>query len=383
MFRSFISFLCLLSAVCVFNEAYAQKLHLLIAAHGNASGGIDGSVKHDGENICGLFVNNVPADRLDIVKLQPKDFTQDGIFRTIRDLKIEQADKDVIVFYYSGHGAYDETTNAQFLDMGNEQVYRVKILEEIKKRKSRLTVLLTDCCNIKSKYEGRERYGIVERCAPAEVSEVSPLFQNLFFNEGILGTGIVDITSSVKGEFSFCSKDKSGSLFTNVLVNILGAKTEKKLDWKTVTDAITSEVKKEFNKDSAFYTKEADYAFKSIGLPHVQQTTQTVAVFSLSGAAIPPSSVPAAPVNKIRFGVRALPNTGPEGGMKITEVIKGTPAERESVEAGDVFLSINGNDVNTEEEYSKAVDASPQEMKVVLINTRDNRKYTATIKLGW
>ncbi|MDR0521865.1 MAG: PDZ domain-containing protein [Planctomycetaceae bacterium] len=387
MFRFILCCIGLLTAVSLSNpdEVLGQKLHLIIAANSEAGGGISSSVQKDGENIRELFTDNVPADKLDIIEAAKDQFTEDGLLGCIR--KVKSRPEDVIVFYYSGHGAYDENTREQFLDMGagkGKQLYRVKILEEIKKKTPRLTVLLTDCCNIKSKFTGEDN-SPAEAVETLGIKKLSPLFEKLFFNEGILGTGVVDMTSSVKGEFSFCFRNQAGSLFTDVLVSLFREnKDNAKAEWKTMAADLTAGVKQKFTEDSEFYTKEAKFAFDSLGLRHLQQTTQTVAVLALPGVVIEDKPIDQ-PIVKppVRFGVRAVVNPGKEGGMKITEVIKGTPAEQEGVETGDIFLSINGKSVDSEEEYSQAVDDSPQMMDILLINVKDNRKYKATIKLGW
>jgi S1-C subfamily serine protease len=82
-----------------------------------------------------------------------------------------------------------------------------------------------------------------------------------------------------------------------------------------------------------------------------------------------------------RFGVRAVAHQG--GGMRMLEIIENSPAQRSGLEVGDVILEINGKVINSEKEYSDAVDASGKKMQVKLINTRDGKTITPTIELGW
>jgi S1-C subfamily serine protease len=116
------------------------------------------------------------------------------------------------------------------------------------------------------------------------------------------------------------------------------------------------------------------------------QMSQTVVAFNYPGKQ--EHSEPVAAGNPsteekkgYRFGVRAVAHQG--GGMRMLEIIENSPAQRSGLEVGDVILEINGKVINTEKDYSDAVDASGKKMQVKLINTRDGKTITPTIELGW
>ncbi|MDR0327429.1 MAG: PDZ domain-containing protein, partial [Planctomycetaceae bacterium] len=63
-----------------------------------------------------------------------------------------------------------------------------------------------------------------------------------------------------------------------------------------------------------------------------------------------------------RFGVRAVSHPG--GGVRITEIVPNAPGGRAGFEIGDVILDINGTPIRNEQDYSKAIDDSPQTITV-------------------
>ncbi|MDR3109166.1 MAG: PDZ domain-containing protein [Planctomycetaceae bacterium] len=354
-----------LTAIISINGAEAQMLHLVIAADNNAAGGVGDIAMIDQQNIKRLFEANIPQKQLHIEVLTNDGLKKENLLKFIDDLKI--SNEDTVVFYYSGHGAYDAANQMQILQISTGDMYRNDITERIKQKSARLSVILTDCCNVKVEPMAKKRQVSEKFFA----KEMSPLFGSLF----IYCKGTVDITSSKIGEFSGCDNrkiDNRGSCFTYPFVEILQINRDNaQMDWKKIVDELSVKT---------------NNAFRESFPNGVQgQMTQTVVAFDFPGKFIIP--VPNSPAEiggekkGYRFGVRATPNK--DGGMKMLEIITDSPAQRSGLEAGDIITEINGKPINTEKEYSDAVDSSDKVMNVKLINIRDGKVMSAVITLGW
>jgi hypothetical protein len=355
-----------------FQQAAAQKIYLIIAADAEAKGGIGPLCKIDGENVQELFTTNVPADRLNVFEIKAEAMNEIGMSKAVEELPV--AIEDTVIFYYSGHGAYD-SQKEQYFQASGGNVVRTQILNLIRKKKPRLIVLLSDCCNVKQNIPEVSLSREVSAVAPVnKPQEMPPLFNSLF----IYCKGEVDITSSKLGEYSGCDNrktDNRGSCFTYPFVDLMKFNIDNgSITWTKLITELTPKV---------------DEAFKQAYPNGIQgQMTQTLVAFNYPGKPVE-TSTPAttAEANKpeekpqYRFGVKAEAATN--GGLKMLEIVANSPAQKSGLEAGDIITEINGKPINTEQEYSDAVDASPKEMKVKLINVRDNKTLETVITLGW
>ncbi|MDR0338302.1 MAG: PDZ domain-containing protein [Planctomycetaceae bacterium] len=359
-------FLFFLAVMASTQQAVAQKIHLIIAADTNASGGVGAITKIDHWNVKQLFESNIPCSQLNIVTIPAEEMRESDIFKTVDSLDI--SNEDTLVFYYSGHGAFDRQNQQQFLQLSLGNVYRSELLKHIVQKSPRLSILLTDCCNVQVDSVARERQSEIT----VFPQEISPLFKSLF----IYCKGVVDITSSKLGEYSFCDNKKvgnRGSCFTYPLVDLMKVnKDNAQMDWNQLITELSTKV---------------DEAFKELypnGHTPSGQMSQTIVAADYPGKNLPsPPAVTDSSDEKksYRFGVRAAQHQG--GGMRMLEIISDSPAERSGLEVGDVILEINGKTINTEQDYSDAVDASGKKMQVKLINIRDGKTMTPTIELGW
>ncbi|MBV9124202.1 MAG: PDZ domain-containing protein [Planctomycetes bacterium] len=137
------------------------------------------------------------------------------------------------------------------------------------------------------------------------------------------------------------------------------------LGWEDLLKEVKDQVSQNYQNQNPGGLKYTDGSGREI-----TQTTQTVYAFSLGKRA----GLVQGPV----FGARGLNNGG--RGVKITEVVPGSPAQRAGFEVGDIILSINGNAIASEQEYSDAVDNSGPVMRVDVIN-RKNQQVLHDIKV--
>ena len=84
--------------------------------------------------------------------------------------------------------------------------------------------------------------------------------------------------------------------------------------------------------------------------------------------------------NSHTFGGLGVPAQG--GGIFLIGSVPGTPAEALGLEYGDVLVSINGAQVNTQGEYVAAVHGSPDEMQFVLRNVRTGQLQNMSVRLS-
>jgi len=349
--------------------AAEPTIYVVIAADGRA--GFGANLVADYRNMERLFKENVPQSQLNLIVMETNEITPDKILQTVN--QVELTDEDTLVFYYSGHAAHDAGNGGQFFqlkdDKGNAvELQRRTLLTTLKGKKARLTVLLTDCCNIEQKSSSESKEVLP---SPSLPKKMSPIFEVLF----VKPEGTVDITSSKRGEASFvdASVKKRGSCFTWPLVALF----EKHRDNTTMTwPEFTAELKTDVQK--AFLETYPDgYKFDPPLNGIVVQKTQTVEIYgSLPGSEEQQFTDNQGP----RFGVRAITH---HGGVRVTQIVPNGPGAKAGFEIGDLIVEINGTPIRNEQDYSKAVDDSPKTMTVKVVNVNDGKTLTITFELGY
>ncbi len=113
---------------------------------------------------------------------------------------------DTIVFYWSGHGAYD--SGGHYLVMPDRTpLYRKDVLAAIDRKSPRLAVLISDACNT---HLDSRRLALPMAPALAPPPQISPLFDELFMKH----RGVVDMNASSEEEVAI-ALDECGGLFTS------------------------------------------------------------------------------------------------------------------------------------------------------------------------
>jgi len=363
-------------------------IHVIIASDIRA--GFNANLISDSKNIERLFKENVPKERLRLVPMKGDEITPENILQAVKDIG-PVTQNDTLIFYFSGHAASEADGSVgdggQFFQLKDEQgksveLHRRTLLAALHEKKARLTVLLTDCGNIEEranetqKTQGTARGGVggikSEQSLP---KTMSPIMETLF----IKPEGTVNITSSKRGEASFVdtSEKKRGSCFTWSLVALFEKyQMETEITWKEFTETLAVDVKQAF-LDSYPPDRYPDgYKFSSPLNGSVQQTTQTIEVYTLPGMESAPT-IQQGP----RFGVRAV--TLPGSGVRITQILPGGPGARAGFEVGDIITEIDGKKIQNEEDYSKAIDDSPKKVNAKVINVKDGRLLNVTFELGY
>ena len=356
-----------------------EKIHVIIAVDDKA--GFGANLVADYNNMERLFKENVPVSRLNLVLMDKDNITPDTILQAVKRMK--PAAEDTLVFYYSGHAANDAPFNesgngGQFFQLKDKngktvELSRRTLLAALKEKKNRLTVLLTDCCNIEQKSSIVRRNYETSK-TPEVPNKMSPVFEALF----ITPKGTVDITSSKRGEASFVdsSSKKRGSCFTWPLVELFEKhKNNAAITWLEFTDELRTGVQKAF-RDSFPNGYTFDPPMNGITV----QKTQTVEIYgSLPGETGQSSAAGQGAANQgPRFGVRAITHAG---GVRVTEVVPNAPGAKAGFEIGDIIVEINGTPIRTEQDYSDAIDKSPKTMNAKVVNVNDGKTLNVTLEL--
>lgn len=169
-----------------------------IVATDDAAPGIGEDMEKNSKMVVSMIKRNVPRGRSQIVKVQPRALTPAAVLRTIEGLNAG-AD-DVVFFYYSGHGAYDEARQQTYLMMSRTPgsvLFVGQVRRAIEAKRVRLATLVVDCCNNLRPVLAR---GPIAPGEPSDAGppEVTPLFRRLFFEP----RGSVIIESSAPREYA-------------------------------------------------------------------------------------------------------------------------------------------------------------------------------------
>lgn len=265
--------------------AYAQSMHVIIFANtiDENIGCID-----DVRNL-----SNEMAIAADVAGLQyvpyikiGEDCTKGNLVNIVNGLNSK--DNDVILFYYSGHGAHSgQQMNEKFPQMcmkyssiqDQREFMSVRATEElIDKKPARLRMLITDCCN--SVFQSLMPRGFIEtqKDATSESGIDEAALKNLF----IKAKGKIIATSSKITQTSGGAKGYGG-IYTNSFIDkLLGAEyKDVKADWYEIFNETKKDVlSKTANKQEPVFEVNVSYSGSTPSAgqaqtPAQQQTTTT------------------------------------------------------------------------------------------------------------
>ena len=329
-------------------EAWAQRVHLILACDTSREANLGGDVVADKIAIERLFKETIPEARLNTCRILGEELSPTKILGTVRSLPVER-DKDAIVVYYSGHGAYDKELaslsankelgeDGHFFSLPNKtQLLRSDLRDAIVAKEPRTAVIVTDCCAAGRRFQGK---GTPEE-AVKTAANIAPIFAYLLFER----CGYVSITSSDPLQVSLTRGDGKGSVFTYPFVTYLRKNMNRRLAWEDILAAVGSQVQADFNA----ITKRKGVDTNGDGRP--DQFKQTVCAFVVTPA----------------LGMRVQAR---QDGLKITEIVPLSPAYHAGLEVGDTLLAINDKPLRTQRAYSDAVDQSPRRMKLKVLDHR-------------
>lgn len=201
----------------------ADTVHILLVIDMDSYGayhfGFDRDEANMVESIDQAMRSQGLAGRYRITILKGKDVKPEKVLEYYRDVKIKK--KDVLLFYYTGHGMTD-SQKGHMLTMSGGHLERSKLRQVMLQKEPRLAVILTDCC---ATQHGAPRR-VTERIAPLPLPKAKPdkeqrpglALRHLLFRH----TGVVDIQASLVGQGSTGRRQLGGSYFTAALTSLWG-----------------------------------------------------------------------------------------------------------------------------------------------------------------
>ncbi len=215
----------------------AKAIHLFVAGDIHDKE-IRYSVEKDCEDVIKSFsyiadLCDVPIHVTKITTSRHK-LTYNRLSRHIKKAHISK--RDVIVFYFSGHGKRDQHTRLIWPSMrfSNEHfVDSTLIIEKLFRKRAALTLVLIDCCNRDSiMTRGTENISSLKPL-PQKDTQLKKNCRELFFNS----CGIVIASAAQPGELANCWT--AGGFFTNSSLNILFRRLQSPSpQWESIVDEI-------------------------------------------------------------------------------------------------------------------------------------------------
>lgn len=283
MKRDIITPLCaamVILASCILPVKAANTLHAISFCATEAENIAEG-VKLDYENF--LMETAILADQLGYDRKMyafPHEVcTKDNLYNVLNQLQCSP--DDIVIFYYSGHGGRNPNDKSQFPQMclkynGYQQANFVPVHEvqtRLANKNARLTLILSDCCNVADNGISSKLIEAPSRGATTNESDIAERMRKLFHQ----AKGMLTFTGSQVGKPSY-GPDNIGGLFSvcfwMTLHNV--GKGDVAPEWATVVDT-TKKLTAYVSKNNQHPLAQNNIVAASAST-NVQPTTTTVAV---------------------------------------------------------------------------------------------------------
>ena len=211
------------------------------------------------------------------------------LIQAVNDLQV--GPEDVVMFFYSGHGARAFNDSDPFPQMclgtSNEQLWTPATLIKnmIVKKNPRLTLVFTDCCN-------KPAPGVTIKSVIAKTSgytDTNGVKKEAYKKIFLESKGYVQATSSKDGEYSYCTSD--GSVFTVALLDILKNVGEGSVtaDWNTICNYIQQYSTNMDSRQHPYYVVDASNAVSTTSYRDDTSVTRVSnnTEYNLSSALLP------------------------------------------------------------------------------------------------
>jgi len=387
-------------------QAEAAKVHLIAVAD-TKDKTIGEIVRSDINRMTSALATLGKKSLLPPVVLIEEKCRPDVINQVLNQIKV--GSDDTVVFYFSGHGAYDKT-NGQFLQIprlnkaGNisRSLLRDKIKRMVETKQIRLGVFMTDMCNLRKVIEMPRKIAPAAQAPASEVViEDKPLFQSLFLDSA----GFVDVSSASPDEAALTYPEmrfadnkervyylQAGSLYAGAFIEMMNLNQKLRFSWETFLRLhLAPKVNQEFLKTyptgidlpdgvKMQFTQTVMFtsAAKLIrGTENKQEERIADALPGMGENQLPNIQKPKAGRINLGIGPDLIIYTvqtpqGPRNGVRIGSIIEDSPAAGR-LDIGDIILSINDRPTATPKQFSEAITKSEGDLKIVGWNIR-NRK---------
>ena len=226
----------------------AQKLHAVVV--GDESewahwGEFLPNIQMDMTQIWVTLTNNVPESQLNMLTVtieSPEDGDPAQILAALDELR--PAANDTLLFYFTGHGGLDD--QGSYLSLEKGKLYRDTVQRRMADKGDRLTVMLTDCCNVRG--DGQLSHHIA--CGARRTRKGHAGFSGVVLRAG-RHCRRQCLFARREHQF-FLKKDDEmyrGSLFTRSLVDYLDRRRTERLSWDELLRDVSVVVHVEFGRN--------------------------------------------------------------------------------------------------------------------------------------
>jgi|GEM_PF-1924006 len=236
------------------DEDISSRFHAVIVGATNCPR-IGESVRADIRNIEYFLRFGIPAHRRGrFVVLEAGNANRQAVLTAIQRLSVRS--EDIFFFYYAGHGSTGVLAG-HFLSFDNRgglraRLNRSEILNAMRAKNPRLTVLITDSCgNIIPEPDPEIAPMLEEPPCPTHVNP--EILRHLFFRH----RGTVNINSAERGKLAFCRPYPPGGLFTDALCRqwtrgLDEMSHDQRITWEVLVSRVTPNVNASFEAAKAF-----------------------------------------------------------------------------------------------------------------------------------
>ncbi len=335
---------------------WAQVVHALVVGDVSPSAGwgkYTPNVAMDITTMVGMLKDNMPENQIRVRRIEIEEDEQSDpafLMQAIEACNVRP--RDILWFYFSGHGGSDD--QGHYLALAKGKLPRKKLLQALQSKGAKLTLLITDCCNTRS-----DGYVYISPAfRPRDVRSPTPLFRSLLLEQN----GLVNINSSSPGESAFFTphdpemKNLPGSIFTKELIRWFDRNRQRSANWEELVRAVSLQTHESFHD---FYPKGADAPEE-----HRTQLEQNV----------DPMEYPGKPEKKgPRTGMLVREFQG--RGVIITQVDPQSPAAQVfsvsknsliSLQPQQAILAINGEEITSASEAMKKFADAPQIVRLTV-----------------
>jgi len=206
----------------------------------------------------------------DLEVLSGKEVTPRNIRAAIEGLQVKE--DEALVYYHLGHGAYDATrargdvSKGHWFSFGDRgYLMRKDVRELLVGKKARLTVMISDSCNVAAPAPGRatmEYKGVTTYALEGK----NWLLGNLLLDH----VGVLDLNASKQNQFSWYFPRCGGGCFTHSLVGCLTPSRfpeQKFVGW----DLVLKEARKQTNTLFQQERKDALVQLKDVTTPKLKE----------------------------------------------------------------------------------------------------------------
>ena len=120
----------LLAVALLATPVLAASVHLLVATDNSEQSDLGADVEADKRAVQRLFESHVPANQLRVQTIEGRQLSKQNILQAVHRMPVRRQE-DVVVFYFTGHGAFDDERGQFFSLPGKQQLLRSTLEQAI------------------------------------------------------------------------------------------------------------------------------------------------------------------------------------------------------------------------------------------------------------